>query len=235
VLVYRKVENKRLVNTKASNIDVDALWAQMNSPDGISTPTPPTQPSSDQKDIQTEEPIQPAPTSTSTRETFEEETITIHRTIRFAGRTTTETKVVPITSAEAKLFLSQQPSNAPLKSRPPPTSPTLKTRRPLYRISAFDPNPPSKYPRAFSSAKNLTTINTTTKITELKKEEGNKINVVEKSKIDWAGYVDKEGLQEELVKGGRSKEGYLGRREFLDKVDERKEKELREVRRAGRQ
>jgi hypothetical protein len=52
--------------------------------------------------------------------------------------------------------------------------------------------------------------------------------------MDWAKYVDQEGIQEELVKGGRAKESYIARRGFLDDVERRRDEELMEARRAGR-
>lgn len=107
----------------------------------------------------------------------------------------TETKTVPISSAEAKLYLSQQSSKT--KASPPSSSNAVKLRPPFARLSAFDPNPPTKYPRAFSAAKNL---GTATKPTQLKGDEGPKLNTVEKSKMDWAEYVDREGIQDERIK-----------------------------------
>lgn len=46
-----------------------------------------------------------------------------------------------------------------------------------------------------------------------------KINVVEKSAMDWAGFVDKEGIQDELDAAGKSKGAYKARQEFLARVE----------------
>ena len=48
--------------------------------------------------------------------------------------------------------------------------------------------------------------------------------------MDWAGYVDKEGLKEELETAEKSKGSYLQRREFLDRAEMRREEEARRVR-----
>ena len=61
-----------------------------------------------------------------------------------------------------------------------------------------------------------------------------KLNVVEKSRMDWAGFVDKEGLKDELELAGRSKESYASRQDFLARVDAHREEEARRARIAGR-
>jgi Bucentaur or craniofacial development len=40
-----------------------------------------------------------------------------------------------------------------------------------------------------------------------------KLNVLEKSRLDWAGFVDKEGIQDDLKRF--NKDGYIERQEFL--------------------
>ena len=46
-----------------------------------------------------------------------------------------------------------------------------------------------------------------------------KINTVTKSSMDWESYKDKTGMQDELEQGAR--DGFLSRKEFLDRVDVR--------------
>lgn len=58
-----------------------------------------------------------------------------------------------------------------------------------------------------------------------------KLNTIEKSKMDWAGYVDREGIKEELDGAGKAKEGYLGRMDFLGRVDEMRERGRGEAKR----
>ena len=45
--------------------------------------------------------------------------------------------------------------------------------------------------------------------------------------MDWAGYVDAEGMKEELDGAGRAKEGYLGKMDFLGRVEAKREGERR--------
>ena len=127
--------------------------------------------------------------------------ITISHTYTFAGTTTTATKLVPLDSAEAQLFLSSHPtpSTKITTTTSPVTTNTTKPslRRPLKRTSAFDSGP-----TAASKAK--------------------KINTLEKSRLDWAGFVDKEGIKDDLEKQGKGG-GYIDRQSFLGRVEERRE------------
>ena len=50
-----------------------------------------------------------------------------------------------------------------------------------------------------------------------------KLNCIEKSKMDWAGFVDREGIAEDLEGQSKAKEGYHARMEFLRGVEEKRE------------
>lgn len=43
-----------------------------------------------------------------------------------------------------------------------------------------------------------------------------KLNVLEKSRLDWAQFVDKEGIQDDLKQ--YNKDGYVERQEFLKRM-----------------
>jgi Bucentaur or craniofacial development len=43
-----------------------------------------------------------------------------------------------------------------------------------------------------------------------------KLSVLEKSKLDWAGFVDKEGIKDDLTQ--YNKDGYVERQEFLKRA-----------------
>ena len=61
-----------------------------------------------------------------------------------------------------------------------------------------------------------------------KKEET--LNTVEKSKLDWEEQVRKQGLGEELEKAGKSGKDYLGRMDFLGRVEGARDDKEREER-----
>ncbi|KAF3926965.1 hypothetical protein ABW20_dc0108300 [Dactylellina cionopaga] len=123
--------------------------------------------------------------------------ITIKRTYEFAGDTVTEEKQVPANSFEARAYLSslQTATEKPA----PATNPAKPLRRPVRKASRFDPG------IAGGPAKKAT-----------------KLNSLEKSRLDWAGFVDKEGIGEELDRQRRQGgDSYLERQDFLGRVDHR--------------
>lgn len=146
--------------------------------------------------------------------------ILIKRSYHFAGHLHHEAKLVPRSSAEAKLFLASQPdpSQSPVSSSPPKRAPR-KARRSIFEPKVDIP------PRAdlkFGIRKG-----------EERAEGGGKekkLNTVEKSAMDWAGFVDKEGIGEELDKAGKSRGAYRARQEFLARVEGKKEEEARRAR-----
>jgi len=48
-----------------------------------------------------------------------------------------------------------------------------------------------------------------------------KLTTLEKSRLDWAGYVDKAGIGDELDKQKKGGAGYLDRKDFLGRVEHR--------------
>ena len=52
-----------------------------------------------------------------------------------------------------------------------------------------------------------------------------RLNVVDKSKLDWAEHVDATGAREELAQAKKDKTSYLERRDFLDRVEDKAEDE----------
>ncbi|SCU96973.1 LAMI_0F08416g1_1 [Lachancea mirantina] len=56
-----------------------------------------------------------------------------------------------------------------------------------------------------------------------------KLTTLEKSKLDWVAYVDKEGINEELTL--HNKDGYLAKQDFLSRVETFKDNQYREMRR----
>lgn len=211
-----QVEKKknRLATSKGSTIDVDKIWEEMNRPG----PLPPVR-------IEGAEPPapNPAPTSPGKESVSEpkgkvdaEEMITIKRRFKFAGEVHVEEKTVPKSSAEAALWLAQQGNKSQPQSDVENNTPV---QRPLRKISRFDPNYNnlSAYKTSWIRAGNDGT----------EQFKGPKLNVVEKSKMDWAVHVDAEGLKDELDVHAKAKEGYHSRMEFLQNVEQRKEEEAR--------
>lgn len=214
-----KEERKRnkLATSKGSTIDVDKIWEEMNRPEPLPDPSHVDQQQSKSQILnQNIIPAEQSQDKENVPANGAEEMITIKRTYRFAGEVHTEEKVVPKSSAEARLWLSQQAANPQAIA-----SDGKVIQRPLRKISRFDPN--NKNLEAFKASWTTSTRGGTG-------VAGPKLNVVEKSKMDWAVHVDTEGLKEELDEHAKAKEGYLNRMDFLNEVEQRKEAEARAAR-----
>jgi hypothetical protein len=149
-----------------------------------------------------------------------EDMITISRTYKFAGQVVTERKQVPVSSAEAKLYLEKQAAEDQENKGVASEKQGDKHSglwRPKKRTNPFD----------ISGAKENLAI-------PVAAESGPRLNVVEKSKMDWAGFVDREGIKDQLDEAGRAKGEYLGRMDFLNRVEANKEEEMRAMRMQGK-
>ena len=221
--MLRQDERRPLANAAQSTIDVNALWEEMNRP--ASERLKPKQKQDGQgfaagdkeNDVDNE-----TPTTRSG-----EETITIKRVYNFAGERITEEKVVPKESAEARLYLaSAEKTAANAKTDDDSESPQQKIRRPLRRISRFDPNPPDAIKKSWEKKMAAPTGTAPAGGTQ----NGPKLNTVMKSRLDWAAYVDREGIKDELDVHSRAKDSYLNRTDFLNRTEARQEEERRNIR-----
>lgn len=217
-MLYRVKVRKPLVVSGETNVDIDAIWQSMISTPKIKEIDTKSKTATDAEvssavpekvdgtSVQNGTQTDPAPAPTTDAPPAEGMT-PIKRTYAFAGETVTEEKLVPTSSAEARLYLqSQQEQNG---SSAPATKPPL--RRPLKRKGLFDPNPNGIIKGLPPSAAKSKT----------------KLNTVEKSKLDWAGFVDKEGIAEELDSASKAKEGYLDRMDFLSRVDAKRKEDMK--------
>ncbi|KAM5436317.1 swr complex subunit [Microsporum ferrugineum] len=223
-------EKKSLARVDGATIDVDSIWKQMNKPQTIPLTDNETGTESAVIGLQT-------PQNASSSKLSQEEMLTIRRTYKFAGETITEEKVVPKDSAEAKLYLST--SGAARKKAkggagtstdggtdsPPDETVVQPLRRPLRRFSRFDPNPPDAIKKSWEKQAAVQAPEDAGATAK-----GPKLNTVMKSKLDWAAYVDREGIKDDLDVHSKAKEGYMDRMDFLGRVDAKREEERRNAR-----
>jgi hypothetical protein len=236
----RKGEKRKpLADTTASTVDVDALWERMIS----GKPIPAPEPVPAESTINTRGSLSPTARGTpdgrkdtSSSSTFgndPDSMIKINRIFNFAGKVHVEQKLVPRDSAEAKLWLASQSDAV---ASPPQTearaneslSPFTKPKRPTKRArkSVFEPvtEIPKRTDLHFGprqeSAVALVDIGKGTK----------KMNTVDKSAMDWARFVDKEGIADDLDAAGKSKGAYKARQEFLARVENKKIEDERRAR-----
>ncbi|KAI9721816.1 MAG: hypothetical protein M1812_002152 [Candelaria pacifica] len=220
-------ERKPPISAKDATVDVDALWASMSGGSKMNpsskTETTPTASGSRSAGDATDHavpPVQSPREDTNTKGTVNgaetvaldeisdsgENMVAIKRRYEFAGETITEEKLVPSASAEGRLHT--QSKQSPLSTKPKPP-----LRRPKKRTSMFEPNPTGIVKGVLPSD-----------------GKGTKLNTIEKSKLDWAGYVDKEGIADDLDEHSRAKEGYLGRMDFLGRVEAKRDEGLKSAR-----
>lgn len=171
-----------------------------------------------------------------------DEMIAIKRRIEYAGEITEVEERVPRASKEAQRYLREHPEADPSHPRHQDATeveaPSIN--RPLRRPSLFEPNPsaiikgvaPEKLrPRA---PNRVDVLMAEKRIEEERKKKAEKMSTVQKSALDWRGWVDKqEGLREELDVYGRSKHGFLAREDFLGRAEYAREVQAREARLRG--
>ena len=208
-------------------MDVDAIWAQMLAGTSTTSPQAATANVTDEAGPETDD-AQPASTGDvsstvqASSNADDSNMIRIKRTYNFAGRVHTEEKLVARDSAEAKLFLASQDQNGDTDALP-----TKRTTKKAFR-SAFEPMTDPLPQRADLN------LGMAARMKAGREAQAKKLNTVEKSRMDWAGYVDKEGIKDELELAGKSKESYSARQDFLARSEARIEGEARRVRLGGR-
>lgn len=159
------------------------------------------------------------------------EMIKIKRTYNFAGKVHTEEKLVPRESAEARLYLASQAGQGEgAGEADQPDQPDRRMPRKAFR-SMFEPvvgvGDQGHHQRADLNLGIATRL-------QARQEKAKKVNVVEKSRMDWAGFVDKEGIKDELALAGKAKGSFADRQVFLARSEARREEEARRARMAGR-
>ncbi|XP_031420237.1 craniofacial development protein 1 [Clupea harengus] len=126
--------------------------------------------------------------------------ITITKVFDFAGEEVRVTKEVEADSKEAKSYLMEEEGSSQSEA------------------TSHGPGPSVKRPAGVSGILN--------RIGGKKQ----KMSTLEKSRLDWDTFKDEEGISDELAIHNRGKEGYVERKNFLERVDQRQFKLERDVR-----
>ncbi|KAK3113613.1 swr complex subunit [Teratosphaeriaceae sp. CCFEE 6253] len=210
--LVEKEERKERKRTTVGEvtINVEDIWAELSRVP-IGRPPPPAPVHAVDEDGEQE--VEKAPA--------DEELVTITRRIEYAGEVTEVEELVPRSAKEAQAYLKQQRHDA--DSTPQIERPTL--RRPLKRPSLFEPNPsatirgvpPEKLRLRAPSRIDVELAETRKREEAQRKAE--KMTTVQKSALDWKGYVSREGIAEELEAYKRSKGGYMAREDFLGRAE----------------
>ncbi|KAN0064333.1 hypothetical protein ACQY0O_002528 [Thecaphora frezii] len=189
----------------------DLAWEQMkassSTPSSSSTPGPPATPAPTASPVDSTAPA--GATSTNGQDL-----IKVPQTYKFAGETTVVEKLLPRSHPDAIAYLT---------SLSPPTS-TVPVSKPSQPAGAGATRPGWRRKKS-SSLASLSAAATAKPV---------KLNTLEKSKMDWDTYKNSpthgltEAERDEIeaqTRGGASglgsMKGYLERRDFLDRVDQR--------------
>lgn len=236
--LVEKAERKerRRADRGEVTVDVDDLWARLHAvPVGrhYEPVAPQTADGADASTVDNGagETVQPS-----------EQLIRIKRRIAFAGEITEVEEEVLKSSAAAQAYLAEHPEADPdsTKSRAAAAGQQASSegnlQRPLRRPSIFEPNPTAAV-RGVSSDKlrprapsRVDVLITERRLAEEKKKKAERMSTVQKSAMDWKGFVADQGIGEELDVYGKSKGGFMAREQFLDRVAGANE----EARRAAR-
>lgn len=194
-----------IANKVNSSLDVDSLWQSMN-----------------QKNPPHREKI------------LEEEYVVVKRRYEFAGKVTVEEKKVPKSSAEGRAYLKEEEqeqldakkalldevedlkedlkdwSNEKSTENPKESSQNLSLKRPADPLKRR--GPPKKKKSSLMA--------------ELEAGKAKKMNTLEKSRLDWIGFVDQEGIKDDLTHFNKA--GFLHRQDFLSRVERNLDEKYKE-------
>ncbi|KAF4121300.1 Bucentaur or craniofacial development [Geosmithia morbida] len=240
-----KEERRVAAVTGPVTIDVDAVWAQMLSGKPITAPnTVITTDSAEPGEAESE--LVPEPREEQ-RSKPPSDLVRIRRTYTFAGKVHTEEKMVPRDSAEAGLYFAQKAREAGADADADAddqdgsgSGDSLPARRATKRAfrSAFEPLPPPSTDQAHTHHRTDLNLSVSARMQARREaqqqQQAKKLNTVEKSRMDWAGFVDKEGIKDELELAGRAKDSYASREDFLARSEARREEGAWKARMAGR-
>lgn len=223
-----KAERKAQIVSGPVTIDVDALWASMAAAPVIPAKEVDSRENTDKSTTAPQDPGQNKEQAAAGKENEPGEMIKIKRTYNFAGKLHTEEKLVPRESAEARLYLASQAGGGDPAEPGQPDQPDKRMPRKAFR-SAFEP----VLALAEHGQRRDLNLGMAVRL-QARHEKAKKVNVVEKSRMDWAGFVDKEGIKDELALAGKAKGSFVDRQEFLARSEARRDEEARRVRMAGK-
>ncbi|XP_075932115.1 craniofacial development protein 1 isoform X1 [Anarhichas minor] len=190
----------------------DDLWASFLSDVGSRPKDPPPASQSSMAEKEDSAVLTVAPLSTETKASAPA-TVTITKVFDFAGEEVRVNKVVSADSKEAQSYLKSQ-----------------NIRQEESGDEEEDPSPGQPALPGTSSAKRPAGVSSILGRMGSKKQ---KMSTLEKSKMDWDAFKSEEGITEELAIHNRGREGYVERKNFLQRVDHRQFEREKAVRQSN--
>ncbi|CAK7273792.1 swr complex subunit [Sporothrix epigloea] len=183
------------------------------------------------------------------------EMIKIKRTYNFAGQVHIEEKIVARDSAEARLYLAEvgadnveiltlggdrtetdgtggvyDDNSDSHSKRPAPRKAFRSAFEPVLDPSLVQAGARSDLDLGLAARLQAREQTALQRQQQSAHEQAKKLTTVEKSRMDWAGFVDREGIQDELAVAGKSKGAFVDRQQFLARTEMRREEEARRAR-----
>ncbi|XP_072278993.1 craniofacial development protein 1 [Pyxicephalus adspersus] len=194
-------EEKKMKTEEEKKKREDDLWSSFLSDVGQKPKVPPPASSTQAK---SEKPKESNTASQQSAETKEgPKKVTITKVFDFAGEEVRVTKEVDSSSKEAKEFIKEKGQT---QESPAPARTSVAAGSGVKRPGGMS--------------------NILGKLGSKKQ----KISTLEKSKMDWESFKEKEGIGDELAIHNRGKDGYIERMAFLERVDYRQFELEREIR-----
>ncbi|KAK8083657.1 hypothetical protein PG996_002438 [Apiospora saccharicola] len=234
-----KAERKSHAVTGPVTVDVNDIWAQMMAGPVVPSKTAAAEEATTNDKLPGadggKETAAPTEASANKGAAEPEEApamIRIKRTYNFAGKVHTEEKMVPRDSAEAKVYLDSLGPGADealAHNDEEDDEPSKRQPRKAFR-SIFEP-----VIEGLTTARGDLNLGVAARL-RLREQQAKakKLNVVEKSRMDWAGFVDQAGIKDELQLAGKSKQSYTSRQDFLARVESKRDDDARKARMAQR-
>lgn len=144
--------------------------------------------------------------------------IKIKRKYEYAGEIITEEKWVDAESAEAKAYISTLTNRSELETNNDAEK-TNETKNELNKDRVNDKG--EKLRKVYKRQPLLEGI--------INGSIKPKFNTLEKSRVDFAKFVDSEGISDELTQ--HNKNGYLEKQDFLSRVEFHRDSSMKEIRR----
>ena len=200
----------------SSDVNIDSIWAELNNtkPQVPQVPQKTQETSSISTSTSNSTPIVSSSqqsskaNSPSTQTPLEQEKIKITSTYEFAGKTVTEEKWVDKDSQEAKAYLNSAKLTSKLESDKASSTSTA--------AAAAAENGTPKKPLLRRKRKRESLLDAV-----ISNSSKTKLSTLEKSRLDWATYVDKNKINDELKY--KNKSGFLEKQDFLNRVESRRD------------
>lgn len=213
---------RNIVRPVSGNFDFNSIFNELKQKSNEGKPTNWNEILDESEIKPAEEPVKPQPVPENTDQADGEEKIWINTSYAFAGKVVTESKLVDANSAEAKAYLN---STSGLQLKNGTDAKEHRSFVPVIRtVEGYDEplELKIKLKRPSLIDKFLMTLG----------NKYQKLSTLEKSRLDWASYVDTNKINDELRL--HNKDGYLEKQDFLGRLQVKQDENYEKAREADR-